>query len=195
MLRSGTRLVFVYFHHCGCPFPFYAHNHVRVIATNVSVENTAVCIDKVMVMFQAKMLENLIHWPSFGTIKFGTLYGLEGTNLLMFASVLKLSVYKVCQQVNHTQIDHLKTLIKLPCKLLTRCTPFQHKYTEHWTVLWSFQQTWPARRPFSDDIFHIEASCRNIFDIPCDRWHIGEWVEKESVDNWHISTCLSDHPY
>lgn len=131
MLRSGTRLVFVYFHHCGCPFPFYAHNHVRVIATNVSVENTAVCIDKVMVMFQAKMLENLIHWPSFGTIKFGTLYGLEGTNLLMFASVLKLSVYKVCQQVNHTQIDHLKTLIKLPCKLLTRCTPFQHKYTAH----------------------------------------------------------------
>ena len=131
MLRSGTRLVLVYFHHCGCPFPFDAHNHVRVIATNVPVEDAAMCIDKVMVMFQAKMLENLIHWPSFRTIKFGTLYGLEGTNLLMFASVLKLSVYKVCQQVNHTQIDHLKTLIKLPCKLLTRCTPFQHKYTAH----------------------------------------------------------------
>lgn len=89
MLRSGTRLVLVYFHHCGCPFPFDAHNHVRVIATNVPVEDAAMCIDKVMVMFQAKMLENLIHWPSFRTIKFGTLYGLVGTNLLVFASILK----------------------------------------------------------------------------------------------------------
>ena len=97
MLRSGTRLVLVYFHHCGCPFPFYAHNHITVIATNVTVEDTAVGIDKVMVMFQAKVLENLIHRPRFRTIKFGTLHWLEGTNLLMFPTVLKVTTNFVSQ--------------------------------------------------------------------------------------------------
>ena len=110
MLRSGTRLVLVYFHHCGCPFPFDAHNHVRVIATNVPVEDAAMCIDKVMVMFQAKMLENLIHWPSFRTIKFGTLYGLVGTNLLVFASILKGKTQK--EAVHHIYIQEYKNAVE-----------------------------------------------------------------------------------
>ena len=89
MLRSGTRFVLVYFHHGGSPFPFNTHNHIRVVAANVTIEEAAVCIDKVVVMFQAKMLENLVHRAGLGTVEFGTLYGFEGAYFFVFASILQ----------------------------------------------------------------------------------------------------------
>ena len=89
MLRSGSWFIFVYFHHGRRPLSLNPHNHVRVITANVTVEDIAVSIDKVMVMLKSKMLENLIHWTRFRTVEFRTLHRFIGTNFFMFSSMLK----------------------------------------------------------------------------------------------------------
>merc|ERR1719433_780959 len=39
-------------------------------------------------MFQTKMFENFIHWTSFGTVKFWTLYWFIRTDFFMISSIL-----------------------------------------------------------------------------------------------------------
>ena len=66
----------------------YTHNHIRIIATNITIKYISMCIYKMMMMFQTKMFENFIHWTSFGTVKFWTLYWFIRTDFFMISSIL-----------------------------------------------------------------------------------------------------------
>ena len=79
------RCILFDFHHGGRPFPLHSHNHVGVVAADITVEDAAVRIDEMVMMFQPEMLEDLVHWTRFVAIEFGALDRLEGANLFMIS--------------------------------------------------------------------------------------------------------------
>ena len=89
MLSSGSGFVFIDFHHSWGPFSFNTHNHIGIIATNITIKNVSMCVYKMMVVFQTKMFENFIHRTSFGTVEFWTLDWFIRTDFFMISSILE----------------------------------------------------------------------------------------------------------
>ena len=81
------RCILFDFHHGGRPFPLHSHNHVGVVAADITVEDAAVRIDEMVMMFQPEMLEDLVHRPRFVAIEFGALDRFEGANLFMISAM------------------------------------------------------------------------------------------------------------
>ena len=116
MLSSSSRLVFLNFHHCRSPFPFDAHDHVRVVTAYVPVEDVSVCIDEMVVMFQTKVFEDFVHWSRFRTVEFRALYWFVRANFLVVPSILKskeilhLFYWKEDVDRNEAQCGNLRNL-------------------------------------------------------------------------------------